>query len=50
MLVDPVKWSPLKSGLLNTVSVIISGSPKTTLITPSGTPASLNTSMIILAE
>ena len=32
------------------MSDIITGSPKTTFITPSGTPASLKTSIIIFAE
>ena len=48
--VDPVKCTPAKSRLAKTVLVIISASPKTTLITPSGTPASLKISMIIFAE
>ena len=48
--VDPVKCNPEKSGLARTVFVIITGSPNTTLITPAGTPASLNTSIITLAE
>ena len=41
---------PAKSGWVSRVSVIITGSPKTVLITPSGTPASRNTSTITWAE
>jgi hypothetical protein len=48
-LVEPVKWTPAKSRLARTVSVSFQVS-KTTLITPSGTPASLNTSIMICAE
>ena len=49
-LVEPVKWIPAKCGLANSASVIIAASPCSTLITPSGKPAFLNTSTIILAE
>src|SRR5690554_120460 len=48
--VDPVKWIPAKSAESKTVSVIIAEFPYTTLITPSGKPAFLKISMIILAE
>ena len=48
--VEPVKCTPAKSRLAKTVSLIMAASPKTTLITPSGSPASLKMSMMIFAE
>src|SRR5690606_18634879 len=48
--VDPVKWTPAKSGLAINVSEIIAASPITIFMTPAGTPASLKTSIITFAE
>src|SRR5690606_32744518 len=43
--VDPVKWMPAKSGWLKITSPASGPSTNTKLITPGGTPASLNTSI-----
>ena len=48
--VEPVKWRPLNSFLQRAFSVIRDALPYTALITPSGKPASFNTSIIIFAE
>ena len=48
--VEPVKWIPAKCGLAKSTSVTIRASPFTTLITPAGKPAFLNTSTITFAE
>ena len=47
--VDPVKWIPERFEFFKAISVIITGSPVTRFITPFGRPASLKTSIIILA-
>ena len=48
--VEPVKCNPAKSLWLKTTSPITGPDEGTIFITPSGSPASLNNSIIILAE